>query len=71
MGINFIDKIVFLKWDYEPIKSLITASLYFYGLMGNMSIRASIVEYVLFYVSLLFLLYKIIININKNKRFIL
>jgi hypothetical protein len=74
IGINLIDKIIYLNWDYEPIKSIATLSLSFYGLMGNMSIRSSFIEYILFYFLLFFLIFNIVFNLkskNTNKEYLL
>lgn len=74
IGINLVDKIIYLNWDYEPIKSIATLTLSFYGLMGNMSIRSSFIEYIFFYFLLFFLIFNIALNLkrkNTNKEYLL
>lgn len=74
IGINLVDKIIYLNWDYEPIKSIATLTLSFYGLMGNMSIRSSFIEYILFYFLLFFLIFNIVFHLkskNTNKEYLL
>ncbi|SEK77817.1 hypothetical protein SAMN04487910_1094 [Aquimarina amphilecti] len=51
--------IVSHNFNYEPIKSIFTLSFSFYGLLGNMSIRATFIEYVIFILLMLFLVIKI------------
>lgn len=48
--------ILSLEYEYEPIKSIFTVILSFYGLLGNMSIRATFVEYILILLLLLVLI---------------
>ena len=50
--------IIYYNFEYEPIKSVFTAVVSFYGLLGNMSIRATFFEYFAIFYLLFFTIYR-------------
>jgi len=71
VAFNFSKSIISYDYKYEPIKSIFTAIVSFYGLLGNMSIRATFLEYfIIFFVILLIIFKRLILsksNPNYNK----
>ncbi|VAW40995.1 hypothetical protein MNBD_GAMMA01-791 [hydrothermal vent metagenome] len=57
LSIRVLGQIIYgIHTDYEPIKSLVTLGLSYYGLLGSMSIKATYFEYLIFFIlSLLYL----------------
>ncbi|PHR73272.1 MAG: hypothetical protein COA67_03675 [Lutibacter sp.] len=62
---DFSKNIISYNYEYEPIKSIFTAIISFYGLLGNMSIKATFFEYFSI-ITLIFVLVLRIIFIKKD-----
>ena len=60
----------YLSFSFEPIKSVVTASISFYGLLGNMSIRLPFFSYLTWLLFLLYLFFFIVTSRDNIKHII-
>ncbi len=61
--------IIYYNFEYEPVKSVFTAVVSFYGLLGNMSIRATVFEYFAIFCILFFIVYRKFFLKNTNPKY--
>lgn len=66
---NFSKSIIFYEFKYEPIKSIFTAIISFYGLLGNMSIRATFFEYLSIIFIIFFMAYRALFLSKDNPKY--